>query len=78
MDNERIIIPNGLLSNGPIRNLFAEEMRRVESTFGISYEDSIDKAREVIAKIVDANDHILGDRGPEILSQNMLIVPLIC
>jgi small conductance mechanosensitive channel len=66
MDNERIIIPNGLLSNGPIRNLFAEEIRRVESTFGISYEDSIDQAREVIAKIVDANDHILGDPGPEI------------
>jgi len=66
MDNERIIIPNGLLSNGPIRNLFAEEIRRVESTFGISYEDSIDKAREVIAKIVDANSHILGDPGPEI------------
>lgn len=66
MDNERIIIPNSLLSNGPIRNLFAEDIRRVESTFGISYEDSIDKAREVIARIISSNGHILGDPGPEI------------
>lgn len=66
LDNERIILPNGPLSNGPIRNLFTEDIRRVESTFGISYEDSIDKARQVITDVIKANSTILADPVPEI------------
>lgn len=66
LDNERIIIPNGALSNGPIRNLFTEDIRRIESTFGISYEDSIDKAREVISDVIKANPVILAEPAPEI------------
>lgn len=66
MDNERIILPNGPLSNGPIKNLFAENIRRVESTFSISYEDSIDDAREVINKVIKANPIYLSDPEPEI------------
>lgn len=48
LDNERVIIPNGVLSNGPIKNLFAEPNRRVDMTFGISYDDDILHAKEVL------------------------------
>ncbi|MCL4106513.1 UNVERIFIED_CONTAM: hypothetical protein GTU68_009647 [Idotea baltica] len=66
MDNERIVLPNGLLSNGPIKNLFAESTRRVESTFGISYDDSIDDAREVINQVITGNPIYLAEPAPEI------------
>jgi small conductance mechanosensitive channel len=48
LDNKRIIIPNGGLSNSTMTNFSAEPFRRVDFTFGIGYSDDIDKARKVI------------------------------
>ena len=65
-DNQRIIIPNGQLSNGCVRNIFAEPTRRVDMNFGISYEDDILRAKQVIAEVLAANELILKDPEPEI------------
>ena len=54
-DKKRIIIPNGGLSTGSITNYSAEPIRRVEWIFGISYSDSIDKAREIIMECLEAD-----------------------
>lgn len=59
LDNQRVYIPNGLLSNGCVKNIFAEPTRRVDMTFGISYNDDIVKAKEVIRSVLDANDNVL-------------------
>lgn len=64
-DNKRIIIPNGPLANGNITNYSAENKRRVDFVFGIGYGDSIDKAREVIKGVLDADERIHKD--PEAL-----------
>jgi len=48
VDNKRIIIPNGGLSNSLMTNFSAEPTRRVDFTFGIGYSDDIDKARKVM------------------------------
>ncbi len=48
VDNKRIIIPNGGLSNSTMTNFSAEEFRRVDFTFGIGYGDDIDKAKKVM------------------------------
>ena len=61
LDNRRIIIPNGPLSNGCITNLNAESLRRVDMTFGISYGDDVLKAKEVIQKVLAADERILKD-----------------
>lgn len=67
MDNERIIIPNGILSNGPIKNVFVEEDRRVDMTFGISYDDDVLKAKEVIRQLIINDERLLEEaRGHEI------------
>lgn len=67
MDNERVIIPNGILSNGPIKNLFAESDRRVDMTFGISYDDDLLKAKEVIRQLVHNDQRLLEqEKGHEI------------
>lgn len=60
-DNERIIIPNGTLSNGCVKNKFAEPTRRVDIEFGISYGDDVIKAREVLMGVLSNYDLVLKD-----------------
>lgn len=52
--NERISIPNGGLSTDTITNYSTEKYRRVEWNVGISYGDSVAKAREVILALLEA------------------------
>lgn len=58
-DNKIIIVPNGGLSTGIMKNYSKEEERRVDWEFGIGYGDSYDKAKAVIARLLDADTRIL-------------------
>lgn len=60
-DNKVIIIPNGGLSTGIMKNYSKEEKRRVDWEFGIGYGDSYDKAKAVISKLLDSDSRILKD-----------------
>ncbi len=60
-DNKTIIIPNGELSNKAITNFSTQEQRRVDWTIGIGYGDDVDKARQVIQKLIDQESRILKD-----------------
>jgi small conductance mechanosensitive channel len=84
LDNQRVIIPNGLLSNGCVKNLFTEPTRRVDMTFGISYGDDILKAKRVLKQVLDADDRVLQDPAPDIFvsahadsSVNLLVRPWV-
>lgn len=84
LDNQRVIIPNGLLSNGCVKNLFAESTRRVDLTFGISYADDIAKTKSVLQAVVDSDSRILKDPGADIFvsahgdsSVNFLVRPWV-
>lgn len=63
-DNKTIIIPNGGLSTGAMVNYSTQPTRRVDFTFGIGYEDDIDKAREQIQKLIEADKRIFTDPAP--------------
>lgn len=63
-DKKTIIIPNGGLSTGSMINYSTEPVRRLDWTFGISYNDSIDKAREIIMEILNAEERIHQDPAP--------------
>lgn len=63
-DNKTIIIPNGDISNGSIVNYSTEETRRVDMSFGIGYGDDIQKAKEVINGLIEADTRILKDPAP--------------
>ncbi len=66
-DKKTIIIPNGPLSSGTVINYSREPTRRVEWTFGISYNDSIDAAREIILEILEADSRVLPDPAPMVV-----------
>jgi small conductance mechanosensitive channel len=63
-DNKTIIIPNGGLSTGAMTNFSVEPQRRVDFTFGIGYGDDIDKARNIIKRLIDEDARILKDPAP--------------
>ncbi|KJF42876.1 mechanosensitive ion channel family protein [Draconibacterium sediminis] len=58
-DNKTIIIPNGGLATGSMINFSAEPKRRVDFTFGIAYGDDVDKAKEVLMKLIKADERII-------------------
>lgn len=60
-DNKTIIIPNGGLSTGSMTNFSTEATRRVDWTVGIGYGDDVDKAKEVIGKLLSEDERILQD-----------------
>lgn len=51
LDNKRIIVPNGVVTSNVITNISGQGEIGVELTFGIGYDDDIDKAREIILQV---------------------------
>ena len=65
-DNKRIIVPNGSIIGGNITNVSALPTRRVDMVFGISYDDNIGQARDIIQALLDADERVLDDPAPTI------------
>jgi len=63
-DNQVIIIPNSKVWGDVITNVTASDTRRVDMVFGIGYEDSIEKAQEVLENMVSNHPRILSDPEP--------------
>ena len=66
IDNQRLVVPNNLIWRGVIRNITAEETRRVDMTFGISYNDDIPKAERVLKEILTSHEKVLEDPAPAV------------
>lgn len=65
-DNQRIIIPNGLLSNGCVTNINVNGTRRVDMVFGIGYDDDISKAKTLLRSLLEADERVLKDQPIDI------------
>lgn len=63
VDNKRITIPNGTLTNSVIENYSSEKLRRVDLTFNTSYDCDIEKVKEIIGKVIEA--HPMALKNPE-------------
>ncbi|MCT7561021.1 mechanosensitive ion channel family protein [Aliarcobacter butzleri] len=62
-DNQKIIVPNSSITGGSITNVNANDTRRVDIIVGISYEDNIKHAKEVLANIISENSKVLKDKS---------------
>lgn len=61
VDNQIIIIPNGGLSTGIIKNVSREMFRRVDIPVCVAYGTNPERVREVIGAIIAADKRILKD-----------------
>ena len=59
LDNKRLIVPNGTVTSNVITNISGQGIIGVELTFGIGYNDSIDKAREIILQVGKESPYVL-------------------
>ena len=66
MDNRRIIVPNGNLANNVIVNVTASDKRRLEIKVGISYEDDVRKAKEILERLIREEEQVLSDEEHQV------------
>jgi small conductance mechanosensitive channel len=65
-DNVKILVPNGKIYGDIIKNFSANDTRRVDLVIGIGYGSSIQKALEVVTKLIKKETRILSDLAPQI------------
>jgi small conductance mechanosensitive channel len=65
-DNQKKIIPNGVVASGTITNITANDTRRIDMVFGIGYDDDIKAADRILTDIVSAEARVLSDPEPKI------------
>lgn len=63
-DNKTVLIPNGPLANDAMINYSTQATRRVDWIFGIGYGDDLDKAYDVLNRLITADDRIMKDPKP--------------
>lgn len=64
--NKLVIIPNGTLSNGNIKNYTELGQLRVDLTFGVGYGEDIKKTKEVLMKVLTENEKVLKEPAPSV------------
>ena len=58
-DNQSIVVPNRKVWGDTIKNVNDLDVRRVDMVFGCSYDDDVDRAREVLAEILKTHELVL-------------------
>ncbi|MGR8947988.1 MAG: mechanosensitive ion channel domain-containing protein [Gammaproteobacteria bacterium] len=65
-DNQMLIVPNNKIWGDVIRNVNAQDKRRVDLVFSISYADDIEKSEAILKELVTAHPSVLADPEPNI------------
>ena len=82
LDNRRVIVPNGNLANNVIVNVTGSSKRRLEIKVGISYQASLEKAKEVMQRLIEEETEILHEEEHQVfvaeLTQNSVVMGLRC
>jgi len=61
VDHQTLVVPNGKIWGGVIKNVTAQEIRRVDMVFGISYSDDIPKTEKILEAILEEHPKVLDD-----------------
>lgn len=63
-DARKIIVPNTELATKSLVNHFNLPQRRIAIPIGVAYGESVDKAKEVLLKVANANPQVLQEPKP--------------
>lgn len=70
-DNVKVLVPNSQAIDGVIENYSGYTTRRADVTFGIDYDDDMDKAIAIIRQVIDSDSRILRDPEPFVKVVNL-------
>ncbi len=68
VDNKRITMPNGTLTNSVIKNYSSEALRRVDLNFSVAYDSSDSEVKRLITDVIEAHPLALKDPEPFVRS----------
>ena len=63
-DGKRVIVPNAMVTGDKIINNTVEGMRRVDMVIGIAYEADLERAKQIITEVVEADPNVLPEPAP--------------
>ena len=63
-NNQTILIPNGILSNGIITNFSVAGMRRIDLVFSLSYDTDIKLAKDMVLQVMENHPLVLENPEP--------------
>lgn len=63
-DCKRIVLPNGSLTNAPLMNYSAEQLRLLDLPFSVAYDADPERVRNLLLAQAIANPHVLSDPAP--------------
>lgn len=66
LDNVKVIVPNSKITSENIRNYTANGIRRVDLVIGVSYEDDLKKAKEVMEGVLNRAEKVLDEPVPTV------------
>ena len=61
IDNRKAFLPNGGLSNSVLINVTAEDKRRIDVTYVITFDSDLEKAKKVLKLVANSDSRILKD-----------------
>lgn len=59
VDNRKVVIPNGVLSNNSLVNVSAQDKRRLDVDVGIGYSSDLRLAKELCEKLLSEEEKVL-------------------
>ena len=64
IDNQTLVVPNNNIWQNVIKNVTAQDTRRIDMVFGIGYSDDIPKAEKILEEILETHKSVLEDPEP--------------
>jgi len=64
VDNQLFVLPNSKIWGDVIKNVTAQDIRRVDMVFGISYSDDIPKSESILEEILKSHELVLDSPEP--------------
>ncbi|MCG3865780.1 MULTISPECIES: small-conductance mechanosensitive channel MscS [unclassified Photobacterium] len=65
-DNKTVVVPNSSIIGNPITNYSRNATRRIDLVIGVSYSADLQKTKEVLKRVVTADERVLKDPEPTI------------
>ena len=66
-----VTIPNGMIANNDIQNFSTTPLYRVQALVGISYDDDLRKARQIMLDQIKKDDRIVTEREPFVVVKEL-------
>lgn len=66
VDNKRVVIPNGGLSNSSITNVTREAVRRLDLLVSVDYSEDIQKVKRILLELAKAQELVLKEKPMDV------------